>query len=207
MGSIKAELLSALEERITEIKESNEAGKGKPKKNCPYDKFMACKPSPYKGEVNPVKCQRWLAEMEEIFDRIEVEDRDRVPYGTTQLKGHARDWWDVKKSGMTTGEIKALTWDDFKTPFLEHHSPQVAINIIKEEFLQLRHRGETIDEFSGVFMDKLKLCKDLVRTEQQKIYYYHHMLGAEYCEFLTQSRFQTLTEIINAAREREHELK
>ena len=109
--------------------------------------------------------------MEEIFDRIEVEDRDRVPYGMTQLKIHAKDWWDVKKSGMTTEEIKALTWDDFKTPFLEHHSPQVAISIIKEEFLQLHHKGETIDEFLRVFMDKLKFCKDLVQMEQQKIYY------------------------------------
>ena len=53
--------------------------------------------------------------MEEIFDRIDVEDRDRVPYGTAQLRSHAKDWWDLRKSGMTVEEVKALTWDDFKT--------------------------------------------------------------------------------------------
>ena len=56
-------------------------------------------------------------------------------------------------------------------------------------------------------MDKLKFCKDMVQTEQQKIYNYHLMLSKEYREFLTPSRYQTLTEIINAAREREQELK
>ena len=86
--------------------------------------------------------------MEEIFDRIDVEDRDRVPYGTAQLKSHPKDWWDLQKSGMTVEQVKALTWDEFKTPFLELYSPLVAINIIKEEFLRLRHQGETIDEFS-----------------------------------------------------------
>ncbi len=64
MGSINTELLASLEEKITELKESAEMSRGKPKKACPYDKFMACKPSSYKGEVDPIKCQRWLTKME-----------------------------------------------------------------------------------------------------------------------------------------------
>ena len=47
----------------------------------------------------------------------------------------------------------------------------------------------------------------MVQTEQQNIYNYHLMLSREYREFLTASKYQTLTEIINAAREREQELK
>ena len=42
---IKTELLASLEERITELKDNTEAGRGKPNKNYPYDKFVACKPS------------------------------------------------------------------------------------------------------------------------------------------------------------------
>ena len=117
--SIKTELLASLEERVIELRENTETSRGKPKKNCPYDKFVACKPSQFKGEVDPIKCQRWLAEMEEIFDRIDVEDRDCVPYGTSQLKSHAKDWWDLQKNGMTVEQVKGLTWDEFKTPFLE----------------------------------------------------------------------------------------
>ncbi|XP_021979480.1 uncharacterized protein LOC110875592 [Helianthus annuus] len=59
----------------------------------------------------------------------------------------------------------------------------------------------------GIFMDKLRFCDELVTTEEQKIYYYYNMLSAEYREFMTPSKYETLTEIINTAREREIELK
>ncbi|XP_035845778.1 uncharacterized protein LOC118492101 [Helianthus annuus] len=100
-----------------------------------------------------------------------------------------------------------MTWEEFKTPFLKHHSPKAVINRIKEEFMQLRHKGESIEKITGMFMDKMKFCDELVTNEEQKIYYYHNMLSAEYREFITPSKYETLTEIINAAREREIELK
>jgi hypothetical protein len=100
-----------------------------------------------------------------------------------------------------------MTWEEFKGPFLKHHCPPAVINRIKEEFLQLRQRRETIDKITGVFLDKMKFCGELVKTEESRIYYYHNMLGAEYREFITPSKFETLSEIINASREREVELK
>ncbi|XP_035838102.1 uncharacterized protein LOC110886329 [Helianthus annuus] len=39
------------------------------------------------------------------------------------------------------------------------------------------------------------------------MYYYYNMLSAKYREFMTPSKYETLTEIINTAREREIELK
>ncbi|XP_035837270.1 uncharacterized protein LOC118485124 [Helianthus annuus] len=56
-------------------------------------------------------------------------------------------------------------------------------------------------------MDKMKFCNELVTNEEQKIYYYYNMLSAEYREFMTPSKYETVTEIINVAREREIELK
>ncbi|XP_022019978.1 uncharacterized protein LOC110920046 [Helianthus annuus] len=100
-----------------------------------------------------------------------------------------------------------MTWDEFKVPFLRHHNPKAVINRIQEEFIQLRQKGETIDKITGIFMDKLRFCDELVTTEEQKIYYYYNMLSAEYREFMTPSKYETLTEIINTAREREIELK
>ncbi|XP_021985026.1 uncharacterized protein LOC110880906 [Helianthus annuus] len=100
-----------------------------------------------------------------------------------------------------------MTWDEFKVPFLKHHSPKAVINKIKEEFIQLRQKGETIDKITGIFMDKLRFCDELVTTEEHKIYYYYNMLSAEYLEFMSPSKYETLTEIINTAQEREIELK
>ncbi|KAF5823288.1 putative nucleotidyltransferase, Ribonuclease H [Helianthus annuus] len=108
---------------------------------------------------------------------------------------------------MGVEEARVMTWDEFKVPFLKHHSPKAVINRIKEEFIQLRQKGETIDKITGIFMDKLRFCDELVTTEEQKIYYYYNMLSAEYREFMTPSKYETLTKIINTAREREIELK
>ncbi|KAJ0692498.1 putative transcription factor interactor and regulator CCHC(Zn) family [Helianthus annuus] len=100
-----------------------------------------------------------------------------------------------------------MTWEEFKTPFLKHHSLKAVVNKIKEEFMQLRHKGETIDKITATFMDKMKFCNELGTNEEQKIYYYHNMLSAEYREFMTPSKYETLTEIKNVAREREIEVK
>ncbi|XP_022003417.1 uncharacterized protein LOC110900865 [Helianthus annuus] len=100
-----------------------------------------------------------------------------------------------------------MTWDEFKAPFLKHHSPKAVINRIKEEFIQLRKKGESIDKITGIFLDKLRFCIELLTTEEQRIYYYYNMLSAEYQEFMTPSKYETLTEIINTAPEREIELK
>ncbi|XP_022040494.1 uncharacterized protein LOC110943044 [Helianthus annuus] len=100
-----------------------------------------------------------------------------------------------------------MTWEEFKTPFLRHHSPKAVINRIKEEFIQLRHNGESIEKITGIFLDKLRFSDELVQNEEQKIYYYYNMLSAEYREFMTPSKYVHLTEIVNAAREREIELK
>jgi hypothetical protein len=149
---------------------------------------MACKPPVYNGEIDPIICQRWITDIEGIFKRSHCDPADFVAYSTVQLRGQAKDWWDVIKVEKGLEAAKVMTWDEFKTPFLKHHSPKAVINKIKEEFMQLRHKGETIDKIMGIFMEKLLFCGELVKTEEKKIFYYHNMLGAEYREFLTPSK-------------------
>ncbi|XP_022003659.1 uncharacterized protein LOC110901118 [Helianthus annuus] len=202
-------LLSTMEEKIGELREdlTNDRGEAKEKKGCSYNKFMACKPPIFNVEVDPIACQRWISDIEGVFERTHCDESDFVAYGTGQLRGQAKDWWDNLRNERGVEAIRAMTWEDFKTPFLKHHSPKAVIHKIKEEFMQLRQKGETVDKITGMFMDKLKFCDDLVKTEEQKIYYYHTMLRAEYREFMTPSHYESLTDIINAAREREIELK
>ncbi|XP_022040304.1 uncharacterized protein LOC110942850 [Helianthus annuus] len=177
------------------------------RKGCSYKEFMAYKPPIYNGEVDPIICQRWLSDVEGVFEWTHCDVSDFVAYGTGQLRGQAKDWWDNKKREIGAEAARVMTWDEFKVPFLKHHSPKAVIHRIKEEFFQLRQRGETIDKITGIFMDKLRFCDELVTTEEQKIYYYYNMLSAEYREFMTPSKYETLTEIINMAREREIEHK
>ncbi|XP_022042236.1 uncharacterized protein LOC110944899 [Helianthus annuus] len=209
IDNIQGTVLSLVEERVKRLEDIVNLMKEKTgeRKGCSYKEFMACKPPIYNGEVDPIICQRWLGDIEGVFERTHCDESDFVAYGTGQLRGQAKDWWDNKKNEIGAEAVRAMTWEEFKTPFLKHHSPKAVINKIKEEFMQLRHKGETIDKITAMFMDKMKFSSELVTNEEQKIYYYYNMLSAEYREFMTPSKYETLTKIINVAREREIELK
>ncbi|KAF5803619.1 putative nucleotidyltransferase, Ribonuclease H [Helianthus annuus] len=209
IDKIQNTVLSVVEERIKKLEDNSNLAKEKSgeRKPCSYKEFIACKPPIYNGEVDPIVCQRWIGDIEGAFERTHCDENDYVAYGTGQLRGQAKDWWDNKKKEIGNEAAKAMTWEEFKTPFLKYHSPKAVINKIQEEFMQLRHKGESIDKITGMFMDKMKFCDDLITNEEQKVYYYHNMLSAEYREFITPSKYETLTEIVNAAREREIELK
>ncbi|XP_022024648.1 uncharacterized protein LOC110924984 [Helianthus annuus] len=169
IDKIQGTVLSLVEERVKRLEDIINLMKDKTgdRKGCSYKEFMACKPPIYNGEVDPIICQRWLSDVEGVFERTHCDVGDYVAYGTGQLRNQAKDWWDNKKKEIGAEAARVMTWDEFK----------------------------------------LRFCDELVTTEEQKIYYYYNMLSAEYREFMTPSKYETLTEIINTAREREIELK
>ena len=61
LGQLQDTLLRVVEEKIQEM------GRNKTvRKAYPYDKFMACKPRTYDGEVNPIECQRWVSKLKKF---------------------------------------------------------------------------------------------------------------------------------------------
>ncbi|XP_022026765.1 uncharacterized protein LOC110927373 [Helianthus annuus] len=176
-------------------------------RKCTYKEFMACNPLPYKGEIDPIACQRWIASTEAVFVRSHCEKEDQVMFATGLLQLQAKDWWDAFCKEIGEEKIQALTWQEFKEPFVKYHCPQSAIDRIQEDFLRLRQKDETIDEITNSFLDKLKFCQEIAGTERMKIIRYHSMLKAEYREFITPSKCETLNELINWVRDREIELR
>ena len=141
LEGIQASILTAVDEKFNELdakfnemKESlaQERDRGKEKKACSYNKFMACKPPAFNGEVDPIICQRWINDIEGIFERSHCDPNDFVSYGTGQLRNQAKDWWDVIKVKNGIEAIRTMTWEEFKVHFLKHHSPKAVVNKIKE---------------------------------------------------------------------------
>ncbi|XP_022003904.1 uncharacterized protein LOC110901381 [Helianthus annuus] len=176
-------------------------------RKCTYKEFMACNPLPFKGEIDPIACQRWIASTEAVFVRSHCEKEDQVMFSTGLLQFQAKDWWDAYSKEIGEDKVQVLTWQEFKEPFLKYHCPQSAIDRIQEDFLHLRQKDETIDEITNTFLDKLKFCKEIAGTERMKINRYHGMLKAEYREFIIPAKCETLNELINLARDREIELR
>ncbi|XP_022040068.1 uncharacterized protein LOC110942600 [Helianthus annuus] len=145
--------------------------------------------------------------MEGVFIQSHCDKEDQVMFATGQLLRRAKDWWDTYSKEIDEDRVQTLTWQEFKQPFIKYHCPQSAVDRIQEDFLRLRQKDESIDEITNTFLDQLKFCREIVGTERKKIIRYHGMLKAEYREFMTPSKCETLDEIIDLARDREIELK
>ncbi|KAK1422205.1 hypothetical protein QVD17_25165 [Tagetes erecta] len=198
----------AQEKPAEEVKTTEIETKEEPKKyRCTFTDFMACKPKEFLGQVDPLISQRWVADMETMFEISHCNPSDDVIFASSQLKEGAKDWWEVQRQSIGKERILKMTWEEFKTLFLNEFCPQAMIDQITEEFLQLRQTNESIDKITSVFFDKARFCPELVRTEKMKIQRYHNMLKSDYREFISPSKCATLHELINCAREREIELK
>ncbi|KAD5961588.1 hypothetical protein E3N88_13061 [Mikania micrantha] len=205
LDGLQASLKNFISEEFATLKD--EMSGEKPSKNVTYKEFVACKPTEFKGEVDPLLSQRWITDMESTFETCHCDPSDEVMFAGNQLKERAKDWWELLRKEKGRDGIKDLTWGAFKELFLKRFCPQAAIDRITEEFLHMRHKEEDIDTITAVFYDKAKFCPDLLRTERMWINRYHSMLNAKYREFLIPSKFETLSELIDCARERELELK
>ncbi|XP_035830927.1 uncharacterized protein LOC118480272 [Helianthus annuus] len=152
-------------------------------------------------------CQRWILSMEEVFKRSRCDKEDQVMFATGQLTFQEKDWWDAYSKEVGEDKLQTMTWQEFKEPFMKYHCPQSAIDKIQEDFLRLRQKNETINEISSIFLDKMKFCAEFVQTERMKINRFYGILKAEFMEFITPSKCETLDELINLARDREIEIR
>ncbi|KAJ0932532.1 putative nucleotidyltransferase, Ribonuclease H [Helianthus annuus] len=194
--------------KIEELKELFEGSRSKSKeRRCTYKDFMACNPATYDGKIDPIACQRWISNIEAVFIRSRCDNEDKVMFATGQLTFQAKDWWDAHSKEIGEERLQTMTWQEFKDPFMKYHCPQSAIDKIQEDFLRLRQRNETINEISNIFLDKMKFCGEFVQTERMKINRFYGVLKAEFREFITPSKCETLDELINLARDREIEIK
>ncbi|XP_021975263.1 uncharacterized protein LOC110870386 [Helianthus annuus] len=204
LGVVDAMMTSKIEELKELIEGSRSKGK---ERRCMYKDFMACNPATYDGKIDPIACQRWISNMEAVFIRSRCDREDQVMFATGQLTLQAKDWWDAHSKEIGEERLQTMTWQEFKDPFMKYHCPQSAIDKIQEDFLRLRQKNETINEISNTFLDKMKFCGEFVQTERMKINRFYGVLKAEFREFITPSKCETLDELINLARDREIEIK
>ncbi|XP_022031400.1 uncharacterized protein LOC110932367 [Helianthus annuus] len=204
LGVVDAMMTSKIEELKELIEGSRSKGK---ERRCTYKDFMACNPATYDGKIDPIACQRWISNIEAVFIRSRCDNEDKVMFATGQLTFQAKDWWDAHSKEIGEERLQTMTWQEFKDPFMKYHCPQSAVDKIQEDFLRLRQKNETINEISSTFLDKMKFCGEFVQTERMKINRFYGVLKAEFREFITPSKCETLDELINLARDREIEIK
>ncbi|XP_074336703.1 uncharacterized protein LOC141673873 [Apium graveolens] len=75
--------------------------------------FKKLSPPIFEGSTNPSEVDKWLQEMEKIFELLGSTDEQKVNLASYQLQGSAYDWWLMEKRRVENNEEEAsgaYTW-------------------------------------------------------------------------------------------------
>jgi hypothetical protein len=67
---------------------------------------------------------------------MQCNDHEKVLYASGHLEGSAANWWDAYTAAHADAD--AITWEEFRSSFREHHILAGIMKLKQEEFLALK---------------------------------------------------------------------
>ncbi|KAL2334875.1 hypothetical protein Fmac_016088 [Flemingia macrophylla] len=110
--------------------------------------FRRNKPTQFNGEYGPEKAELWIREIEKIFYAMNCTDKQKITYSVFMLVGEAENWWDNTKR-LLEGQGVMITWDIFRTKFLEKYFPNDVRREKEIEFMQLKQGNMTVGQYAA----------------------------------------------------------
>lgn len=120
--------------------------------------FRRNNPSQFNGEYDPEKAELWIQEMEKIFEAMMCPNERRVTYATFMLTGDAEYWWRGARR-LLEAEGREITWEIFRTTFLEKYFPTNVRHAKEMEFLQLKQGRMLVGEYAAKFESLSKFSR------------------------------------------------
>ncbi|KAJ9552277.1 hypothetical protein OSB04_016322 [Centaurea solstitialis] len=114
-----------------------------------FKDFAACQPPHFGGEKDPIVASRWISEVEGAFLTSFCPAEVKVRYAANLLRGSAKDWWGVVNSSRTQEQIGALTWEAFLEMFRAEFVPQIEVERLTTEFLEMEQTTESVTEITN----------------------------------------------------------
>jgi len=112
--------------------------------------FLKHHPVKFNGRTTPDAADRWLKDLERIFDVKMCLVDNRLTFAIYMLTGEAEHWWISTKSIMEErGE--PVTWKAFKGKFLSEYFPNSVKYANEVEFLQLTQGNKTVVDYAEKF--------------------------------------------------------
>jgi len=128
--------------------------------------FRRNKPPQFSGGYDPEKAELWIKEMEKIFRVMNCVDNQKVNYAVFMLIGEVEYWWDGIKRLLEGGRI-IITWDVFRTKFLEKYFPNDVRRAKEIEFMQLKQGSMTVGEYTSKFEELGKYSTFFYHLEER----------------------------------------
>ncbi|GFY95397.1 hypothetical protein Acr_10g0007820 [Actinidia rufa] len=125
--------------------------------------FLKLKPPTFSGEMDPVKANEWLLEMEKNFRLLRCGEQQKVEIGSYLLTGAASRWWNLK--GVRE---PSMNWARFKVIFREKYVPRALQNAKCVEFEHLKQTGKPIAKYEAAFTNLAEYAPHLVATDEMR---------------------------------------
>src|SRR3954469_19791876 len=127
--------------------------------------FMRYKPPEYDRRMDPLGAEDWMRKTEKILNTMRITNNDdRIRLASYQLDSEADQWWQDKKE---TVNLEGMTWQGFKTLFLDKYIPAMEREKKEEEFKSLEQGNMTVDQYLAVFTRLARYFPELVSTEEK----------------------------------------
>ncbi|CAL5325583.1 unnamed protein product [Camellia sinensis] len=126
-------------------------------------KFIKMKPPTFLGDIEPLKAETWLVEIEKLFEVFPCSEVQKVLLATYTLKNEARRWWLLVRDGNEN-----MTWAHFNTIFYDKYFPQCFRDQKASEFQELKQNRMFVAEYEAKFTELARFAPHIVDTDYKK---------------------------------------
>lgn len=111
--------------------------------------------------------EKWIQEMEKVFDLLGSSEANKVTLAVYQLQGGAYDWWLMEKR-KHEGNPEPYTMTLFKEAFTNKYFPRTIRAQKEREFIRLEQGSKTVAQYEAEFAKLAKNAPTLVADEEMK---------------------------------------
>ena len=130
--------------------------------------FRKYDPQTFDGSLeDPTKAELWLSSVETIFNYMRCPEEHRVQCAAFLLRDRGIIWWRTTMR-MLGGDVRQITWDQFKDCFYTKFFSANLRDAKSQEFLELKQGHMTVEEYDQEFDMLSRFAPELVGNEQAR---------------------------------------
>ncbi|XP_073133376.1 uncharacterized protein [Henckelia pumila] len=130
-------------------------------------RFQYFMPPYLNGKENPVDCESWLEDIDQLFESLDYSDDRRTRLVIHQLQGVAKSWWmTIKRAKENKGT--AITWALFRADFYKRFFSVFYRKDKGAEFANLRQGSMSIEDYVAKFESLLRFAPHISDNEEAK---------------------------------------
>ncbi|XP_011627634.1 uncharacterized protein LOC105421547 [Amborella trichopoda] len=130
------------------------------------ERFKRLAPSTFLGQGSVEKAERWLMQVEKIFEVLQCSDELKLRLGAFMLEGDAEHWWHSVQQDWKDEIIP--TWEGCLEAFSKKYFPESVKERKEVEFIELQQGNLIVDQYVAKFLELSRYVPHIMNMEARK---------------------------------------